>query len=95
MVLALMRLWDRDHRAIGMPSMTKTLNDTAVMDALVLDRASRMGISGAEDEIRPTLTEKAAAVMGLVDAYGPGGAKAASLEKLRALRNQSPRAYAG
>jgi hypothetical protein len=88
MVLALMRLWDRDHRAIGMPSMTKTLNECAVMDALVLDRASRLGISGAEDEIRRTLTEKAADITALVDAYNAGGAKVAFLEKLRTLRNQ-------
>jgi hypothetical protein len=88
MVLALMRLWDRDTRAIGMPSMTETLNEGAVLDALVIDRAARFGISGVEDEIRRTLTDKATAITVLVDAYDTDGAKAASFNKLRALRNQ-------
>ncbi|MDO8874893.1 MAG: hypothetical protein Q8M24_01990 [Pseudolabrys sp.] len=88
MVLALMRLWDRDARAIGIPLMTKTLNEGAVMDALVFDLVSRLGISGAEDEVRRTLTAKVAAIAALVDTYGSAGAKAAALEKLRALRNQ-------
>jgi stalled ribosome rescue protein Dom34 len=88
MVLALMRLWDRDARAIGMPSIMKALNDGAVMDILVLDRASRLRIDGVEDEIRRTLLEKVGAANALVDAYSAAGEKAESFDKLRALRNQ-------
>lgn len=88
MILALMRLWDRDPRAVGLPALIKAVNTKAVMDALVADRASHLGIADAEDAIRQTLAEKAVAITTLVDAYGAGGAKAASLEKLRTLRNQ-------
>jgi hypothetical protein len=58
------------------------------MNAFVNDRASRLGISGAEDEIRRTLSEKVDAITAIVEAYGPGGKKAASLKVLRKLRNQ-------
>lgn len=88
MILALMRLWDRDPRAVGVPAMIKTTSRNAVMDALVADRASRLGITGVNDEIRQTLAEKMRAIITLADAYGADGTKSASLEKLRALRNQ-------
>lgn len=87
-ILALMRLWDRDPRAIGMPYMAETLTNPEVMDALVQDRASRLGISGVEDEIRRTLSEKVDAITTVVDAYGTDGAKAPLIKVLRKLRNQ-------
>jgi len=88
MVLALMRLWDNDPRAIGMQSIAKTLADVSVIDALACDRAARMNISGVDEEIKRTLRDQADRVIALVSQYSDGGAKAASLKKLRKLRNE-------
>lgn len=43
-----------DSRSIGMPAMAETLRDPEVMNALVQDRTDRLGIEGAETEIRRT-----------------------------------------
>jgi hypothetical protein len=88
MVLALMRLWDNDPRAIGMQSIAKTLGNQAVIQALVADRTSRMNISGVDDEIRRTLRQQADEVIALASQYADDNVKAASLKKLRTLRNQ-------
>ena len=87
-ILALMRLWDRDPRAISMPAIAETVADAAVLEVFVHDRVTRLGISGAEDDVRRTLSERVEAIKALTDAYGKEGAKAASLDTLRALRNQ-------
>jgi hypothetical protein len=47
-----------------------------------------MNISGVDEEIMHTLQEKADAVIALVSTYSEGGTRAASLKKLRTLRNQ-------
>jgi hypothetical protein len=57
-ILALMRLWDRDPRAIGMPAIAETVADAAVLEVFVHDRVTPLGISGAEDDVRRTLSEK-------------------------------------
>jgi hypothetical protein len=88
MVLALMRLWDSDPRAIGMQSIAKTLVDASVIGSLAADRASRIKISGVDQEIKQTLHKQADDVIALVNKYLDGGAKAGSLKKLRTLRNQ-------
>jgi AbiU2 len=88
MVLALMRLWDNDPRAIGMQSIAKTLGDASVIGALRVDRASRIKITGVDDEIRQTLAEKANEIIALVADYSDGGAKFEAFKKLRTLRNQ-------
>jgi hypothetical protein len=41
MLLALIRLWDKDRRAIGMQSIAATLHEKEVIDALALDRVNR------------------------------------------------------
>jgi hypothetical protein len=66
MVLALMRLWDNDQRAIGMQAIARALDDARVIDALTDDRASRLKISGVDEEIRETLRNQANEVIALV-----------------------------
>src|ERR1700676_4200853 len=48
MLLALMRLWDKDARAVGMNTIAATLGDKRVIDALAADRAARVGLPEAE-----------------------------------------------
>ena len=88
MVLALMRLWDNDPRAIGMQSIAKTIADVSIIDTIASDRVSRMNISGVDEEIKRTLRDQANSIIVLVSQYADGGAKAGSFKKLRAFRNQ-------
>jgi hypothetical protein len=55
MLLALMRLWDKDARAVGMDSIAATLGDKCVIDALAADRAARIGLPEAEGQMRKEL----------------------------------------
>jgi hypothetical protein len=45
MLLALMRLWDKDDRAVGMHSIAAKLGDKRVIDALAADRAACIGFA--------------------------------------------------
>jgi len=42
-LLALMRLWDEDKRAVGMTSIANALDDKRIMDALAADYAAQWG----------------------------------------------------
>jgi hypothetical protein len=57
MLLALMRLWDKDTRAIGMESIAATIGDPHLIDALAADRAARIGLPEAEGEVRKELSQ--------------------------------------
>ena len=56
MLLALMRLWDRDSRAVRMKeSITDVLRDQSVVHALPAGRAANIGI----DQVRHDLSQRA------------------------------------
>jgi len=88
MLLALMRLWDKDARAVGMESIAATLGDKCVIDALAADRAARIGLPEAEGQMRKELGQCADAAITLVDKYSDGGSHGAVRRKLKKLRNE-------
>ena len=89
MLLALMRLWDRDGRNVGMEfSIADLLRDQAVVHALAADRAVRIGMADEEDQMRSDLSQRASEAIALVEKYSETGSHYATLRKLRRLRNQ-------
>lgn len=90
MLLALMRLWDTDKRALRMTAVAEKLRNKKFFDAVVARRATGVGLSstGVVDSVRKTLERKRDAVVKLVRKYSEGGAGYAAFEKLRALRHE-------
>jgi hypothetical protein len=89
MLLALMRLWDRDERNVGMElSIADLLRDRSVVHALAVDRVARMGMADWEDEMRSDLSQRASEAIALVEKYSEAGSHYTTLQKLRRLRNQ-------
>ena len=88
MVLALIRLWDTNPRAVRMESFWATLRDSEVVDALTLDRVRRVGFSDAIGEMRHDLGKKADKVVSLINKYMEGGPRHTVPERLRALRHE-------
>jgi hypothetical protein len=89
MLLALMRLWDKDSRTVRMKeSIADTLRTQSVIDALAADRAARIGMTDAEDQMRQDLSERANKAIALVDKYSKEGSHYAVLENLRRLRHK-------
>jgi hypothetical protein len=88
MLLALIRLWDKDKRAIRMQSIWSTLREKEVIDALALDRVNHLGLPEAIAEMRDDLGKKATDAIHLISKYMDGGARRALLEKLLTLRHE-------
>jgi hypothetical protein len=89
MLLALMRLWDRDERNVGMElSIADLLRDRSVVHALAADRATRIGVADWEDEMRHDLSQRASEAIALVEKYSEAGSHYSTLRRLRRLRNQ-------
>lgn len=88
MLLALMRLWDKNPKAVGMEFVAHTLHDKCVIDVLAADRAARIGIPEAEGQMRESLSQYAEEATVLVDKYSKGGSHCAVREKLQRLRNE-------
>jgi hypothetical protein len=91
MLLALMRLWDRDRdeRNVGMElSIANVLRDQSVVHALAVDPAARIGMASWEDEMRDDLSQKTSEAIALVEKYSETGSHYNTLKKLRRLRNQ-------
>ena len=87
LILALIRLWDKDSRAIGMECIANALGNKKVIDALVLARVDQS--SEDLEAIRADLSEKADKAILLVDKYiEDDGAGNAVYKKLRYLRNE-------
>ncbi len=86
LILALIRLWDKDGRAIGMECIAKALGKKEVIDALTLARVDR----SSEDfnAMRDDLGKKADEAILLVDKYMSCGAGCTLYTKLRDLRNE-------
>jgi AbiU2 len=87
LILALLRLWDKDGKAIGMECIAIALGKKEVIDALALARVDQS--SEVFEAIRADLSEKADKAIQLVDKYiKDGGAGNAVYKKLRFLRNE-------
>ena len=87
LILALIRLWDKDGRAIGMECIAKALGKKEVIDALALARVDQS--SEVFEAIRADLSEKADKAIPLVDKYiKDDGEGNAVYKKLRSLRNE-------
>jgi hypothetical protein len=71
-VLALMRLWDKNKQAIRMSFIDATIRDRAVIDALAVDRAKRFDWPGVVDAMRADLQAKADWVLKLTSKYSGG-----------------------
>jgi hypothetical protein len=87
LILALIRLWDNDGRAIGMECIGNALGKKEVIDALTVARVDQ----GSEvfEAIRADLSEKANKAIPLVNKYvKDDGAGNAVYKKLRSLRNE-------
>jgi len=90
MLLALMRLWDTNKRALRMTAVAEKLRNKEFFDAVVASRAAGTGLSstGVVDSMRQALEPKRDAVVKLVRKYSEGGVGYAAFEKLRALRHE-------
>lgn len=89
MLMALMRVWDNSTKGnLRMEQIGRDISKPAVMDMLVMDRVTRMGITGAEAAIRSTLDERAAEVARIVGKYGQGGPRHSVLKTIRHLRDK-------
>lgn len=86
LILALIRLWDKDGRAIGMECIAIALGKKEVIEALTLARVDQS--SEDFDAMRDDLGKKADEAILLVDKYMSGGAGHAVYTKLRDLRNE-------
>ena len=87
-VIGLTKLWDSGDRPISMQRIAGFLRSPAVIRALAVERARRMPIPGIEDMLERDLTEKAAAVLVLIDKYSHSGAHRAVHDGLQNLRNK-------
>jgi hypothetical protein len=86
LILALIRLWDKDGRTIGMECIAKALGKKEVIDALTLARVDKN--SEDFDAMQDDLRKRADEVIRLVEKYMNGGAGHAVYAKLRDLRNE-------
>lgn len=90
MLLALMRLWDSDKRAIRMTAIAHKLRDKDFFDALVSKRAKGIGLSpvGVKDAMREALEPKRNAAVDLVQKYCEGGIGYSAFEKIKTMRHE-------
>jgi hypothetical protein len=77
-LLALMRLWDKDTRTIGINVMADNFRCDCVINAL---------INGLADDIKQSLIDRKKEIIELVDKYSANGSQYAVIVKLRKLRN--------
>lgn len=89
MLMALMRLWDKNKNAVGMKRLAETLRNEDVIDALAVDRAAKFGGEAyVVKEMRQLLQQKADDAIGLIDQYVNGGVRYTVFENLKTLRDE-------
>jgi hypothetical protein len=88
-LLALMRLWDRDSKAVGMELIAETLRDKCVIDALVAERMASIRIPEADGEMREEMSKLAMEAIALASKYSEGGSSSDILKRLRRIRDKS------
>jgi len=88
-LLALMRLWDNDSRAVKLTGIAELLRDGAFFNELVRHRASRLGYSfDVSGRMREALEPKRDRIWVLIRKYTHGKEKPTLLDRLTALRHQ-------
>jgi hypothetical protein len=92
MLLALIRMWDKNKQALGMHSVAETLRrEKGMIDALALDRVNHFDFPEAIDlldEMKDDLGKKAAEADLLVKKYWKDGTHHAVFEKLKTFRDE-------
>jgi hypothetical protein len=88
MLLALMRLWDTDSRAVRIDRIAREARQECIIDALAADRAAPYRDVEVRDQMKQDLMEKANKANALVDKYSEHGSGRATLMKLRRLRHK-------
>jgi hypothetical protein len=88
MLLALIRLWDKDRRSIRMQCIAANLSDKEVINALALDRANRRSWPEDFEEMRKDIGERTGEAGLLVDKYMEDGERHSVFKKLLALRHE-------
>jgi hypothetical protein len=88
MLLALMRLWDKNKQSIGMQSVWVTLREKEVMEAFVQDRAKSFGLLDVIGHLREDLGKKVTEALLLISKYMEGGTHHALFEKLLTMRHE-------
>ena len=88
MLLALMRLWDKDSRTVRMKeAIADILQDLSVVHALAAAASARIGVTDVEDRMRQDISKRAIRAIALVDKYSKGGSHCTVLENQRRLRH--------
>lgn len=87
-VLALVRLWDTNKQSVRMDAIWNILREEEIIDALVQERASKMGLADVLVYVREDLSAKTAEVLRLIGKYRAESPRHAVLLKLRTLRNE-------
>lgn len=85
MVLALTRLWDKNKQSVRMQSVAADLRKPEILHALATARARSPDVF---DLMKADLTTRAAEAVRLVNKYTEGGARAAVLQELLAMRHE-------
>ena len=90
MILALMRVWDNDSRAVGVTKLADKLKNKQFFMDLVTERAARLGLAspGAEASVAEALESKRQNVLALIGKYTAGGSGHIAFEKIKALRHK-------
>ena len=88
MLLALMRLWDKDDRAVRMSKIVAMIRESAVIDALAAERAKQFDWPGVVEQVRAGLQAHADKVIKLTRKYSEGGSRNATLKSLKLLRDE-------
>jgi nuclear transport factor 2 (NTF2) superfamily protein len=88
-LLALMRLWDKDSRTVKVTGIAELLRDKAFFDELVRQRAGHLGYSfDVTDRMREALEPKRVRISALTRKYTHGQEYSTVLERLTALRHE-------
>lgn len=88
-LLALMRLWDRDSRAVKVTGIAEVLRDAALFDELVRQRAVGLGYSvDVTDRMREALEPKRDRILALIRKYTHANERPTLLERLTTLRHE-------
>ncbi|MFG0924192.1 hypothetical protein ACF8SB_00555 [Pseudomonas sp. CJQ_8] len=90
LILCLVRLWDKDRRAVGMTAIAKHLKNPKLFKALVDYRARRLGLRSmfSPGPITEALTPKRDQALELINKYSPGGEAFDVFKKLQELRHK-------
>jgi len=88
MLLAVMRLWDRNREAIRMTWIAFMIRKPEVIDALADKRAADKFICGIRDAMHLSLSEQAQSALKIINRYGEGGQASSAFKKLQTLRDE-------